>query len=66
MQRPVGVTILAIIDGIQALLLTIMGTAVLFLGKLVVAEMQAEPELSELFEQPYRSTKHSYQQCCSV
>ncbi|NEP54704.1 MAG: hypothetical protein F6K65_40320 [Moorea sp. SIO3C2] len=51
MQRPVGVTILAIIDAIQALLLTLLGLSTLFLGQVVVAEMRAEPDMSDLFEQ---------------
>ncbi|MEM9265177.1 MAG: hypothetical protein AAGA46_06600 [Cyanobacteria bacterium P01_F01_bin.13] len=51
MKRPVGVTILAIIDGLQALLLGFMGVAAFFLSKIILEQMRLDPEMSELIEQ---------------
>ena len=51
MKRPVGVTILAIIDGLQALLLAFIGVAAFFLSRLILEQLQAEPEVSDILEQ---------------
>ncbi|NEZ67593.1 hypothetical protein D0962_33355 [Leptolyngbyaceae cyanobacterium CCMR0082] len=51
MKRPVGVTILAIIDGLQAILLGLMGIAAFFLSKIILEQMRLEPEMSGLLEQ---------------
>lgn len=51
MKRPVGVTILAIINGIQGLLFTSIGIAVFFVGKLILTEMRLDADMSELLEQ---------------
>lgn len=51
MQRPVGVTVLAVIDGLVALLLALMGIATFFLGQLIVGEMRADAEMVEFLDQ---------------
>ncbi|EKU98597.1 hypothetical protein Lepto7375DRAFT_7900 [Leptolyngbya sp. PCC 7375] len=51
MKRPVGVTILAIIDGLQAILLGLMGVAAFFLSKIILEQMRLDPEMSGLLEQ---------------
>ena len=51
MKRPVGVTILAIIDGLLALLLALLGVAAFFLSRLILEQMQAEPEVSDVLAQ---------------
>ncbi|ESA34930.1 hypothetical protein N836_14310 [Leptolyngbya sp. Heron Island J] len=51
MERPVGVTILAIIDALQALLLGFLGVAAFFLSKLILERMRLDPEMSDLLEQ---------------
>ncbi len=51
MKRPIGVTILAIIDGLQALLLGFIGVAAFFLSKLILEQMRLDPEMSELIDQ---------------
>ncbi len=51
MKRPIGVTILAIIDGLQALLLGFIGVAAFFLSRLILEQMRLDPEMSELIDQ---------------
>ncbi len=51
MKRPVGVTILAIIDALQALFLGFLGVAAFFLSKLILEQMRLEPETSDLLDQ---------------
>lgn len=51
MKRPIGVTVLAIVDGLQALLLALMGIAAFFLSKVVLDQMRLDPDMSGLLEQ---------------
>lgn len=51
MKRPVGVTILAIIDALQALFLAFLGVAAFFLSQLILEQMRLEPETSDLLDQ---------------
>ena len=51
MQRPIGVTVLAIVDGLAALLQTLIGVAAFFLGQLIVSEMRTDAEMAEFLDQ---------------
>lgn len=51
MQRPVGVTVLAVIDSLVALLQTFIGVAAFFLGQLIISEMRADAEMVEFLDQ---------------
>lgn len=51
MKRPVGVTILAILDGLQALLLGLMGIAAFFLSQLIIEEMRLDAEMADFLDQ---------------
>lgn len=51
MKRPVGVTILAIINGLQALLLGFLGVSAFFLSQIILDQMRLEPEISNLLDQ---------------
>lgn len=51
MKRPIGITILAIIDGLQALLLGFMGVVAFFLSKLVLEQMRLDADMSDLLAQ---------------
>lgn len=50
MKRPIGVTVLAIIDGLVALTLALIGVATFFLGQLIISEMRADTETAEFLE----------------
>ena len=51
MKRPIGVTILAIINGLQVLLLAFMGVATFFLSRLILEQLQTEPEVAGVLGQ---------------
>ncbi len=51
MKRPIGVTILAILDGLQALLFILMGITAFFLSKVILEQMRLEPEMSDFLDQ---------------
>ena len=51
MKRPVGVTILAIINGFQALFLGFLGIAAFFLSQIILEQMRLDPEMASLLDQ---------------
>lgn len=51
MKRPIGVTILVIIDALQALLLILLGIVAFFLSKVVLEQMRLDSEMSDLLDQ---------------
>ena len=51
MQRPIGVTVLSIINGLQALLLTLVGIAAFLVGGLLIERMRLDGEIAELLDQ---------------
>ena len=51
MRRPVGVTVLAVIDGFIAFFLTLVGIGAFFVGQLIIDEMRLDVEMSEFLDQ---------------
>ncbi|MEM6256183.1 MAG: hypothetical protein AAF821_24985 [Cyanobacteria bacterium P01_D01_bin.156] len=51
MQRPIGVTILALIDGTVALLFGFVGGTALFAGSQFIEQLRLDPELADLIDQ---------------
>ncbi len=51
MERPIGVTILAIIDGLVALIFGLVASTALFAGPRLIEQMRLDPELADLLDQ---------------
>ena len=51
MQRPIGVTVLSISNGLQGLLLTLVGIAAFLVGGLLIERMRLDGEIAELLDQ---------------
>ncbi|MEA5465681.1 hypothetical protein [Leptothoe sp. PORK10 BA2] len=51
MQRPIGVTVLAVIDGLVALFLALISVGTFFLGQLILGEMRLDAEMSDFLDQ---------------
>ncbi|MEO0433560.1 MAG: hypothetical protein AAF151_17880 [Cyanobacteria bacterium J06656_5] len=51
MRRPVGVTVLAVIDGFVAFFMTLVGIGAFFVGQLIIDEMRLDAEMSAFLDQ---------------
>ena len=51
MRRPVGVTVLAVIDGFVAFFMTLVGIGAFFVGQLIIDEMRLDAEMSVFLDQ---------------
>ena len=51
MRRPVGVTVLAVIDGFVAFFMTLVGIGAFFVGQLIIDEMSLDAEMSAFLDQ---------------
>lgn len=51
MERPIGVTILTVIDGLVALMFGFVASTALFAGPVLIEQMRLDPELADLLDQ---------------